>query len=159
MTVKVFFDGAPAPRLEYTSKILKSIANTAAGLEAEVVDHSVARMKFRLTEPSVVLGASSYTVAHDGETVECRMEGSGKVTLASNPTPVRITSSTLPVVKIQASGKGAKVTLKGNGERHNKLVYCDASGNRVVKEIESFKGEKTFALRETESSWLCWRSW
>ena len=146
MTVKVFFDGAPAPRLEYTSKILKSIANTAAGLEAEVVDHSVARMKFRLTEPSVVLGASSYTVAHDGETVECRMEGSGTVTLASNPTPVRITSSTLPVVKIQASGKGAKVTLKGNGKRHNKLVYSDASGNRIVKEIESFKGEKTFAL-------------
>ena len=145
-TVKVWFDGAPAPRLEYVSKVLKNISSTSEGLVADVVDHSVARLKFRLTEPSVVLGASSYMVAHDGETVECRMEGSGKVTLASNPTPVRITSSTLPVLKIQASGKGAKVTLKGNGERHNKLVYCDASGNRVVKEIESFKGEKTFAL-------------
>ena len=145
-TVKVWFDGAPAPRLEYVSKVLKNISSTSEGLVADVVDHSVARLKFRLTEPSVVLGASSYTVAHDGETVECRMEGSGKVTLAPNPTPVRITSSTLPVVKIQASGKGAKVTLKGNGERHNKLVYSDASGNRIVKEIESFKGEKTFAL-------------
>ena len=146
MTVKVFFEGAPAPRLEYTSKILKSIASTPEGLEAEVVDHSVARMKFRLTEPSVVLGASSYTVAYDGSTVECRMEGSGKVTLAANASPVRILSSTLPVVKFQASGKGAKVTLKSNGKKHNQVVYRDASGNRTVKEIEQFKGEKTFTL-------------
>ena len=126
--------------------MLKSIASKPEGLVAEVVDHSVARLKFRLTEPSVVLGASSYTVAHDGNTVECRMEGSGNVTLAPNATPVRIQSSTLPVVKFQPSGKSAKVTLKSNGKARNQVVYYDASGNRVVKEIESFKGEKTFAL-------------
>ena len=146
MTVKVWFEGAAAPRLEYISKVLKSIEKTGDGLVADVVDHSVARLRFRLTEPSVVLGASSYTVAHDGETLECRMEGSGKVTVAANTAPVRITSSTLPIVKFQPSGKGAKVTLKANGKRHNKLVYTDAAGNRTVKEIESFKGEKTFAL-------------
>ncbi len=145
-TVKVWFDGAETPKLEYVSKILKSIVFTQAGLEAEVVDHSVARLKFRLTEPSVVLGASSFTVAHDGNTVECRMEGSGKVTVASNGSPVRIQSATLPVVKFQPSGKGAKVTLKSNGKKRNQVVYYDASGNRTVKEIESFKGEKTFAL-------------
>ena len=146
MTVKVFFDGAPAPRLEYTSKVLKSIANTKDGLETEVVDHSIARLKFRLNGPAVILGASSYTVAHDGRTAECRMEGSGKVTVAPNATQVRILSSTLPVTKFQPSGKGAKVTLKANGKKHNKLVYVDASGNRTVKEIESFKKEKTVVL-------------
>ena len=146
MTVKIYFDGAPAPHLEYTSKVLKSIASTQEGLTAEVEDHSVARLRFRLTEPSVVLGASSYTVAHDGSTVECRMEGSGKVTVAPNATSIRIVSSTLPVTKFQPSGKGAKVTFKSNGKRHNRLVYVDASGNRVVKEIESFKNEKTVAL-------------
>ena len=146
MTVKIYFDGTPAPRLEYTSKVLKTIASTQEGLEAEVADRSVARLRFRLTEPSVVLGASSYTVAHNGSTVECRMEGPGKVTVASNASPIRILSSTLPITKFQASGKGAKVTVKANGKRHNRLVYVDASGNRVVKEIESLKNEKTFAL-------------
>lgn len=146
MSVKVFFDGAPASRLEYTSKVLKSITSTQEGLVADVVDHSVARLRFRLTEPSVVLGASSYSVSYDGNAVECRMEGPGKVMVVSNATPVRILSSTLPVTKFQAAGKGAKVTLKANGKRHNRLVYVDATGNRIVKEIETFKNEKTVAL-------------
>ena len=146
MTVKVFFDGATVPRLEYTSKILKAIAATPEGLEAEVTDRSVARLRFRLTEPSVVVGASSYTVAHDGSTVACRMEGSGKVTVAANPTPIRILSSTLPITKFQPAGKGAKVTVKANGKRHNRLVYVDASGNRMVKEIKALQNEKTIAL-------------
>ena len=110
------------------------------------MDHSVARLRFRLTEPSVVLGASSYSVAYVGNAVECRMEGPGKVMVVSNATPVRILSSTLPVTKFQAAGKGAKVTLKANGKRHNRLVYVDATGNRLVKEIETFKNEKTVAL-------------
>jgi hypothetical protein len=146
MTVKVFFDGAPAPRLEYTSKVLKSIASTQEGLLVEVADRSVARLRFRLTEPAVVLGASSYTVDYGGSTVECRMEGAGKVTVAPNTTPVRILSSTLPITKFQSAGKGAKVTVKANGKRHNRLVYVDASGNRMVKEIDPFQNEKTFAL-------------
>ncbi|MBQ6958571.1 MAG: polysaccharide deacetylase family protein [Bacteroidales bacterium] len=146
MTVKVFFDGATVPRLEYTSKILKAIAATPEGLEAEVTDRSVARLRFRLTEPSVVVGASSYTVTHDGSTVACRMEGSGKVTVAANPTPIRILSSTLPITKFQPAGKGAKVTVKANGKRHNRLVYVDASGNRMVKEIRALQNEKTIAL-------------
>ena len=146
MTVKVFFDGAPAPRLEYTSKVLKSIASTQEGLVADVADRSVARLRFRLTEPSVVLGASSYAVAYGGNTVDCRMEGPGQVTVVPNPTPVRILSSTLPVTKFVPSGKGAKVTLKANGKTHNKLIYIDASGKRIVKEIASFNQEKTFAL-------------
>ena len=146
MTVKVYFDSSPAPRLEYTSKVLKSIAATPAGLEAEVVDHSVARLRFRLTEPSVLLGASSYAVAHDGHTAECRMEGSGKVTVVPNATAIRILSSTLPVTKFVPSGKGAKVTLKANGKKHNKLIYVDAAGNRIVKEIDSFQKEKTVSL-------------
>ena len=74
------------------------------------------------------------------------MEGPGKVTVAANASPIRILSSTLPITKFQPSGKGAKVTVKANGKRHNRLVYVDASGNRVVKEIESLKNEKTFAL-------------
>ena len=146
MTVKVFFDGAPASRLEYTSKVLKSIASTQEGLAVEVTDRSVARLRFRLTEPAVVLGASSYTVDYGGNTQECRMEGTGKVTVAPNATPVRILSSTLPITKFQSAGKGAKVTVKSNGKRHNRLVYVDASGNRMVKEIDSFQNEKTFAL-------------
>lgn len=146
MTVKVYFDGAPAPHLEYTSKVLKAVVSTQNGLEAEVADHSVARLRFRLTEPSLVLGASSYTVAHNGSTVDCRLEGSGKVTVVSNASPVRILSSTLPVTRFQPSGKGAKVTVKANGKRHNRLVYVDAAGNRVVKDIEAFKNEKTLAL-------------
>jgi len=146
MTVKIYFDGTSAPRLEYISKVLKSIDTTKEGLVAEVVDHSVARLKFRLTEPSVVLGASSYTVSHDGNTVECRMEGSGTVKVAGLSAPVRIQSSTLPIVKFQPSGKGVKLTLKSNGKRRNQVVYYDAAGNRTVKEIESFKGEKSFIL-------------
>ncbi len=74
------------------------------------------------------------------------MEGPGKVTVAANASLIRILSSTLPITKFQASGKGAKVTVKANGKRHNRLVYVDASGNRVVKEIESLKNEKSFAL-------------
>ena len=143
MNIKVYFDNvAPVPRLEYTSKMLKSVESTPDGIKAEVVDHSVARMKFRIDKPSVVIGASSYSVKRDGSVVECRVEGSGTVSVIANASPIRITSTTLPIVKF-ADGK---VTVKSNGKKHNKLVYQDASGNRVVKKIEQFNGEKTIAL-------------
>lgn len=67
--------------------------------------------------------------------------GETKVAVVISKTSYRIAES-----ETGSAGKGAKVTVKANGKRHNRLVYVDASGNRMVKEIKALQNEKTIAL-------------
>ena len=147
MTLRIHEGHAgPAPRLVYSSKVLSGIFMENGMLTADFSTRSTARFRFVTDKPSVVLGASSFSAAYDGNSVSGRLEGSGSVSLLPVESSVTIHSSTLPFKSVKVTSEGLEVTLVSNGARHNTIVYSDGNGYRTMA-VPGFEGEKTVIIK------------
>lgn len=147
MTIKVTLGGQkPESRVIYSSKILSGVSSSESGLTASVISHSMSRVKFETSVPSVVIGATWFETA--GTEVEARLLGSGDIKLMSNDSAVTIHSASLPIKSFKKNADGSvDLVVCGNGKHHNTIVASSASMGRKVIDIAELNGEKTITLK------------